>query len=71
MFSGQFLSPLIAGPLIAATSYATGFLATALVALTVFSGLLWLRPGATAAERAQESAPESVDTTHLLAARRR
>lgn len=53
MFSGQFVSPLVAGPLIAATSYATGFLATALVALVVFAGLLRLHIGTTAAERAE------------------
>jgi len=53
MFSGQFISPLVAGPLIAATSYTTGFLATALIALVVFGGLLRLRPGAIAAERTE------------------
>lgn len=46
MFAGQFISPLLAGPLITATSYAVGFLAAAGLAAVVLAGLLLARPGA-------------------------
>lgn len=40
MFTGQFVSPLLAGPLIAATSYTTGFLAAAALAAVILLALL-------------------------------
>ncbi|WP_393915956.1 MFS transporter [Halostreptopolyspora alba] len=47
MFTGQFLSPLLAGPLIAATSHTTGFLAAGGVAAAVLTTATLTRVAAT------------------------
>lgn len=43
MFAGQFVSPLLAGPLVAATSYTTGFLAAGGVAGAVLAAAAFTR----------------------------
>ncbi|MBB4934790.1 MFS family permease [Lipingzhangella halophila] len=46
MFTGQFVSPLLVGPLVAATSYTTGFLAAGGVAAAVLAATVFTRVAA-------------------------
>ncbi|MBF6354471.1 hypothetical protein IU449_07935 [Nocardia higoensis] len=43
MFTGQFGSPLVFGPLMAATSITTGYLLAAVLAAVILAGLVFLR----------------------------
>lgn len=62
MFAGQFVSPLIAGPLIAATDYSIGFLAAGGVALVMLIVLLTTKVTA-------HRPPTAVSTESATAAR--
>ncbi|MCE6995508.1 hypothetical protein LZG04_11940 [Saccharothrix sp. S26] len=53
VFTGQFCSPLVFGPLITATTPATGFLAAAGLALLMLLGVSLLRPRPTADSTAE------------------
>ncbi len=65
MFTGQFVSPLLAGPLIAATSHTVGFLAASGVAAAVLAAVLLTRvaaePPAPAEAGRSSAAPDRED----------
>ncbi|MFC4373227.1 MFS transporter [Nocardia halotolerans] len=70
MFTGQFGSPLVFGPLMAATSITGGYLLAAVIAAVVLAGLLVIRVddptrsgGSRADDRADDTAAGAVEST--------
>jgi ACDE family multidrug resistance protein len=63
IFAGQFISPLLFGPLIAATSTTTGFLVAAGVSATILTVVVTRRIGVrpTVADTSSTSNPEGTD----------
>ncbi|WP_083885601.1 MFS transporter [Nocardia thailandica] len=59
MFTGQFGSPLVFGPLMAATSITTGYLLAAALAATVLAGLILIRVDDPTEKRAHASGEQS------------